>query len=240
MGGGSTAKFSWLLLCFLPVWACRSGCPAVSCQANCWLFFDPVLPECALRVLQSWNNCLGRGFFTEEKICPPQIDNGWKSLANILASSWSTLIYLAGVIYFGINVLILVWVAEGHGIPAVFGKTVDAAAEVLGSKQDTFPRSVDGLCPEGPLSSNSSCTDGWVVLRCLCRFVLTDSFILQILHSALQSPISLLPVFRFFANFLTVAFKCGSLSLCVPDLYDFTRCRRSVWPPSYFHIKVWS
>lgn len=100
----------------------------------------------------------------------------WRTYLNerlksfILHSSSSTLICLAGISYYEMNVLILVWLAEGCAIPALFSKTVDATAEVHGPKQDTVPGSADG-----------SCTDAWAFFRYLCTFVvdpaLTDIFL---------------------------------------------------------------
>ena len=93
-----------------------------------------------------------------------------------------------------------------------------------------------------PISGNKS----WVVTK--KNPALKVIFILQILHSALLSPISLkcsqMLLLSVFANFLTfsdaLAFKSVSPSLCVAGLYHYTCCLWSVCPPPFFHIMVWS
>lgn len=100
------------------------------------------------------------------------------------ASSLSTLTCLAGVICFGINVHVLVW----------FFRSFLKEGGCCRVKQDTFPGPVDGSWRrEGKLSSG--CTDWWVVLKHLCKFLLVDPalkhiFILQSLHSSLVSNIT--------------------------------------------------
>lgn len=110
------------------------------------------------------------------------MEKGWKSVAIMLANSSSILCCLAGVICFGINWLIVLWVAVRWA-----DALVAAAAVVVGLGPDTTG-SVD-VEPACPLSSN--CTVGSTVLICLCRFVVEPAltfiylFFLQWRHSVL-------------------------------------------------------
>lgn len=106
-----------------------------------------------------------------------------------------------------------------------------AAAEVLGTEQDTFSGSLDDPWDKSAQSLFYSSTDVWPGLRYICRFI-----VLQILHAALQFPISLkcrqmLLLFKFFSTRMYL-----NLHL---SLSHYT-CLWIICSSSFFHIMVWS
>lgn len=139
------------------------------------------------------------------------------SLSIVLASSSSTLIYLAVVICFRRNVLILDWAAEVCGILGVFHKIVGAKAEVLGSQQDTFIGSVDG----------SWRSKGKVYSSFL---VICAGLLLTALSFVISSIIEMPPVVSVIMETTNVTHFSISVLLFVPGPYHYTCCLSGVCP----------